>query len=205
MSFLVIAIILLIAISAILFMYRYKKPVSSKLHKLIERDNPFCSVHHAKNIIEHAGIKEGMVVLDAGCGPGRVAIPAAMKVGATGLVVAMDLQQEMLDYAREKSDKVGLTNIRFHRAGLGEGTLEKERFDRAILVCVLGEIPNQESALREIFNALKPGGVLSVTEILFDPDYKSRKTVLKLALGAGFQEEKRFGNWVSYTMNFVKP
>jgi len=41
-----------------------------------------------------------------------------------------------------------------------------------VLVTVLGEVPDREAALREIFDALKPGGILSVTEIIFDPHFQ---------------------------------
>ena len=56
-------------------------------------------------------------------------------------------------------------------------------FDRALLVTVLGEIPDRDAALRAIFDALKPGGILSITEILRDPHYQRRTTVLRLAAG----------------------
>jgi hypothetical protein len=72
-------------------------------------------------------------------------------------------------------------------------------------VTVLGEIPEQKTALAEIFDSLKPGGVLSVTELIPDPHYQSRNTVRRLVLGAGFVEEHCFGNWLAFTLNFVKP
>src|SRR5262249_48157085 len=112
-----------------------------------------------------------MAVLDAGCGPGRVAIPIARQVGPRGEVVAMDIQAGMLQRAREKAAAANLANIRFLEGGLGEGKLGRNRFDRSVLVTVLGEIPDREAALREIFDALKPGGMLSVTEIIFDPHF----------------------------------
>ncbi len=77
--------------------------------------------------------------------------------------------------------------------------------DRALLVTVLGEIPDREAALSQIFQALKPGGILSVTEIIFDPHYQSRSTVLRLASAAGFQEKAFFGNRIAFTLNFEKP
>ena len=44
-----------------------------------------------------------------------------------------------------------------------------------------GEFPEQEAALQEIYQALKPGGILSVTEIIFDPHFQSRESVQRVA------------------------
>jgi SAM-dependent methyltransferase len=78
-------------------------------------------------------------------------------------------------------------------------------FDRAILVTVLGEIPDRAAALREIFEALKPGGFLSITELMLDPHYQSRLTVLRLTRQLGFREKEFFGNVFAFTLNLVKP
>jgi SAM-dependent methyltransferase len=71
-------------------------------------------------------------------------------------------------------------------------------------VSVLGEIPDRETALQEIFDSLKPGGILSVTEIIFDPHFQRRSTVARLATQAGFQEYAFFGSWYAYRLNLQK-
>lgn len=142
-----------------------------------------------------------------GCGvrAGALAIPAARRVGTDGVVVAMDIQAGMLERAREKARQANLGNIQFLEAGVGEGRLAHDRFDRALLVTVLGEIPDRKAALREIFDALAPGGILSVIEIIFDPHFQGRISVTRLALDAGFRETAFFGNRIAYTLNFEKP
>jgi hypothetical protein len=52
---------------------------------------------------------------------------------------------------------------------------------------------------------LKPGGILSVTEIIFDPHFQSRPTVARLARSAGFREQAFHGNRVAFTLNLEKP
>jgi prepilin-type N-terminal cleavage/methylation domain-containing protein len=74
-----------------------------------------------------------------------------------------------------------------------------------VLVTVLGEIPNRERAIYELFHALKPGGLLSITEVLPDPDYQCRRTVTRLCTQAGFELESRHGTFLAFTLNFVKP
>jgi len=76
------------------------------------------------------------------------------QVGQQGEVVAIDIQPGMLRRAQEKAQAANLTNIRFLQVGAGEGKLEHSQTDRALLVTVLGEVPDREAALKEIFDAL---------------------------------------------------
>jgi len=117
----------------------------------------------------------------------------------------ISIWSKVVKQAREKARNANLTNIQFLQAGAGEDKLSRNRFDRSLLVTVLGEIPDRERALREIFDALKPGGRLSVTEIIFDPHFQSRQTVARLARLAGFRETAFHGNRIAFTLNFEKP
>jgi len=171
---------------------------------MVELDNPFTKTNRAGVIIGLLGLKPGMRVLDAGCGPGRLSIPAAQALGPSGEVTALDLQADMLARVEEKALDSGLSNLRFVQAGLGEGKLEKDYYDRALLVTVLGEIPEQEAALKEIYETLKEDGILSVTEVIFDPHFQSRSSVQRVAREVGFREVGFFGKRLAYTMHFQK-
>jgi ubiquinone/menaquinone biosynthesis C-methylase UbiE len=169
----------------------------------VELDNPFTKVNRARAIAASLDLHPGMSVLDVGCGPGRVTIPVAHLV-APGEVVAMDIQAGMLRRVREKAESARLSNIRFLESGAGAGKVGSERFDRALLVTVLGEIPDPLAALREVFAVLKPGGLLSITEVIFDPHFQLRGTVRRLAATAGFQEKRFLGGPLAYTLVFEK-
>lgn len=184
---------------------RRSVPCPQSLSWLVELDNPFTKTNRAATIVERLDLRPGMAVLDVGCGPGRLTIPIARKLRPDGEVVAMDIQAGMLRRTQDKARAANLGNIQFLQAGAGEGKLSRNRFDRALLVTVLGEIPDRERALREIFDALKPGGLLSVTEVIFDPHFQSRKAVARLMRSIGFREQAFFGNRIAFTWNFEKP
>jgi ubiquinone/menaquinone biosynthesis C-methylase UbiE len=180
-------------------------PCPTWLGWLVELDNPFTKTNRAAVIVQRLDVHPGMTVLDFGCGPGRLTIPLGKAVGPQGEVVAVDIAADMLDGAREKARAVNLANIRFLQAAAGEGKLGRNRFDRALLVTVLGEIPGRQAVLKEIYDALKPGGVLSVTEVIFDPHFQTRTTVARLAAAVGFKEKAFYGHRLAFALNLEKP
>jgi len=183
---------------------RHSLPCPVWLRWMVELDNPFTKTNRAATIIDHLDLMPGMSVVDIGCGPGRLTIPAAKEVGEQGEIVAMDIQSGMLKRAEEKARLANLNNIRFLHGGVGEGKLEQNRFDRVLLVTVLGEIPDRHVAFKEIFDAMKNDGILSITEIIFDPHFQRRPTVTQLAEAVGFREKAFYGNQIAYTIHFEK-
>jgi SAM-dependent methyltransferase len=207
-SYLIVGLLglaLLVTLGWRLYSNRHSLPCPAWLGWMVEMDNPFTKANRAHTIIEHLALAPAMKVLDAGCGPGRLTLPTAEAVGPEGEVLALDIQEEMLARVREKVEAAGLGNVAYLNAELGEGRLPSAHFDRALLVTVLGEIPDQVAALKEVYGALKPGGILSVTEVIFDPHFQGRESVLRAAGEAGFEEGGFFGKKLAYTMHLVRP
>jgi ubiquinone/menaquinone biosynthesis C-methylase UbiE len=169
-------------------------------------ENPYmAAVAGAELLLNRAGVEPGMGVLDVGSGPGRLTIPAADRVGPHGAVTALEIQPEMVEILERRLREQQADNVEVVLGGIGEGLLAHGAFDRVFLVTVLGEILDKQSALAEIHDLLRPGGILSVTEVLPDPHYQRRKTVEALASKAGLTLHSAFGSWPAFTLNFERP
>jgi SAM-dependent methyltransferase len=111
----------------------------------------------------------------------------------------------MIERVRRKAASASLRNVKFLKAGLGDGQLPEGCFDRAVLSTVLGEIPDRLSAMREIYSALKPGGFLLVNEVIGDPHYQSLAKVEALAKQAGFHPSTVHGGRMAFSVKLGKP
>jgi ubiquinone/menaquinone biosynthesis C-methylase UbiE len=184
---------------------RESLPCPTWLGWMVELDNPLFRNNSARAITQHMNLHPGMKVLDFGCGPGRLTLPVAKQIGLTGEVTAYDVQPGMLRRVQEKAMSANLNNIHYLQAGSESNQLGRNQYDRALLVTVLGEIPDRAAALAEIFAALKPGGLLSITEVIADPHFQRRSVVRELTEQAGFKEQECIGHRFSYTLNLAKP
>lgn len=164
--------------------------------------------NHARRVLRHMPIEEGMRVLDVGCGVGRFSIPLAHRVGPDGSVTALDLQDEMLDILRQQVAEEGLGNIRTVQAPAGEaGVVEPGSHDVVLLASVLGEVPAPERVpvLRQASVDLVDGGALYVVEVsLFDPDYLTAEAVGRLGSAAGLSVAQVIRILPGYLLRFEK-
>jgi ubiquinone/menaquinone biosynthesis C-methylase UbiE len=169
-------------------------------------DNPLMRAM-AGGIVRRLGIRPGMRVVDVGCGPGRLTLPVARAVGDEGEVLAVDMQRRMLDIVERRAAAVGLRNVRASESAAGGGALPAGRYDLALLCFVLGEIPSdrRRTAIHEIAEALRPGGMLAVAEGIFDPHRQRRDAVIALTRPEGLRLERQDRTLTTTLLLFQKP
>ncbi len=156
-----------------------------------------------KQLAERLGLNEDHTVLEIGPGPGFFSIKIAEKVNRGKLVLA-DIQEEMLEKAKNRIAKKRLTNVEYELCDGKTLDFPDETFDRVFMVTVIGEVENKEDYVKEIFRILKPGGILSISELAGDPDKVSIEELKELVLPYGFKFYKHFGSAKNYTINFIK-
>jgi len=112
-----------------------------------------------------AGLREGMRVLDLGCGTGDVSLTAAEIVGPTGRVVGVDRSGEGLSFARERAQARLWRNVAFVRGEIDE-IADATDHDFVALVgrFVLMHQPEPSVTLRAAAETLRPGGVVAMIE-----------------------------------------
>ncbi|HEY6654210.1 MAG TPA: class I SAM-dependent methyltransferase [Solirubrobacterales bacterium] len=168
----------------------------------VEAPHPLITRARLKEILEP---KAGDRILEVGPGTGYYTLDVAEWVKPDGEVEILDLQPEMLDHTMRRAGERGLVNVTPTQSDATSMPYEDGTFDAAYLVTVLGEIPDQDAALRELARVLKPGGRLIVGELVGDPHYVRLAPLRLRASGGGLGFERRVGNALGYFARFAKP
>jgi ubiquinone/menaquinone biosynthesis C-methylase UbiE len=165
----------------------------------VEAPHPLITRPRLREILEP---QAGERVLEIGPGTGYYTMDLASWVGDQGAVEIFDIQQEMLDHTLRRAREGGLWNVNPTRGDAQELGFEDASFDAAILITVLGEIPDQDAALRQIARVLKPGGRLIVGELFGDPHMVTLGSLQQRAEAAGLRFERRVGPKLGYFARF---
>lgn len=135
-------------------------------------------------------IKEGMTVLDLGCGPGFFTLEMARMVGQSGRVIAADIQEGMLQKLKEKIQGTELEKrITLHRC-------EKNRIgitDTVNIVLafyMVHEVTDKKILFEEISRILEPGGQMFISEPPFHVSQKAFAKMIQIAKNAGFTDTR---------------
>jgi ubiquinone/menaquinone biosynthesis C-methylase UbiE len=145
-------------------------------------------------------------VLEVGPGTGYYSLSVAASLD-TGTLDLLDVRPEFIEHVMRRAQAAGVDNIRMT---VGDGSTlpyTDDSFDAAFMVTVLGEIPDQDAALRELLRVLRPGGRLVVGESLAggDPHHVWFGVLRARAEGAGFSFEVRDGGALAYWATFRAP
>jgi ubiquinone/menaquinone biosynthesis C-methylase UbiE len=152
-------------------------------------------------LVERMTLARTDTVIEIGCGPGYFsrAIAAAVPDGS---LVLFDLQFAMLEMARKRLP--GLANILFTQGDASSLPFPDASFNAALLVLVLGEVPDQNGCIAEVARVLPRGGSVTFAESRRDSDFISIGKLQALAGKHGFELAERRGLGWEYTARFRK-
>jgi ubiquinone/menaquinone biosynthesis C-methylase UbiE len=156
----------------------------------VEAPHPFITRARLREILEP---REGERLLEVGPGTGYYSLPVAGWLSPGGSLDVVDVQHEMLDHTVRRASEEGIDNIAPALADARELPFGEDTFDGAYLVTVLGEIPDQDAALRELRRVVRSGGRIVVGELFGDPHMVTHSALTRRALAAGLRVERKLG------------
>jgi ubiquinone/menaquinone biosynthesis C-methylase UbiE len=157
---------------------------------MIEAPHPLITRTRLQEVLDP---RPGERLLEVGPGTGYYSLAVARRIEPGGQLDLLDLQQEMLDHTLRRAQGEGIENVVARQADARRLPYQDGAFDGAFLVTVLGEIPDQEAALRELRRVVRPGGRVVVGEILADPHMVTHRALAERAARAGFRVERKLG------------
>ena len=110
--------------------------------------------------LEKVPLKEGMVVVDYGCGPGRYTLPLAELVGPKGKVFAVDVQPLAISTVRKKVVSEALTNVEAILVDSYNTGIQGSSIDLVLLIDTFHMIKDRDALLQEIHRILKQDGLI---------------------------------------------
>jgi SAM-dependent methyltransferase len=166
----------------------------------VEAPHPLITRDRLRDVLDP---RPGERILEIGPGTGYYTLDLAEWVGPEGTVEIFDLQQEFLDHVMQRASEHGVVNINPTQGDATGLPYEADSVDAVVLTAVLGEIPDQGAALREIERVLRPGGRLVVGELFGDPHFTSPGALERAGAAAGLQLESRSGPAFGYFARLV--
>lgn len=155
-------------------------------------------------LIEGLKLKPGMTVADIGAGSGVISVLLAEAVGPKGTVLAVDIQQEMLDALQAKCKLLGVNNVEGVLGTTKSPRLEEETVDLVVMVDVYHEFDLPFEMLNQIAKSLKKGGRVAFVEYRLEDPKVPIKLVHKMAAAQVKKEALVEEHGLEFVENYSK-
>ncbi len=151
-------------------------------------------------MLANLNIKTGMTICDLGCGNGFYSLQLAKMVGPDGMILAVDVQPQMLHLLRARMEAEAIENVTPILGSFHNPHLPKNSVDYILMVDVYHELSHPEVMLKYMRDSLKEGGQIVLLEyreedpkVPIKPLHKmSKKQILKEYTANGFKLTQEF-------------
>ena len=149
-------------------------------------DNPLRRLVHNPVAILRPYVGQGSIVIDIGAGMGYFSIPLAKLVGASGRVIAIDIQPQMLSVLAKRATRSGVSETITTHLCRTDSLGNHESADFILAFWVVHEVPDKQRLLRQIHALLKPNGLCLLAEPVVHVPKQHFTQTLQRAHHAGF-------------------
>ena len=136
--------------------------------------------HNPQEKIKKIPLKEGLTVVDYGCGPGRYTLPIARLVGDKGKVFALDIQPMAISMVKKKATSKALTNVETILVDSYKTGIEESTIDLVLLIDTFHIVNDKDALLKEIHRIMKQDGIL-----FMDPGHMKLEKAVEIVESSG--------------------
>jgi len=151
-------------------------------------DNPLRRFLHDPSALLAGMVREGMTAADIGCGRGYFSIALARMVGDGGTVIAVDIQQKMLDMMMKRAQRAGVARRIRPVLAAADNIGVRGPVDFVLAFWMAHEVENTERFFAQAFSALKAQGTMLVAEPNMHVSRRRFREIVQAARDAGFRE-----------------
>jgi SAM-dependent methyltransferase len=145
------------------------------------------------NPLAFSGVREGDTVLDLGSGAGFDLLLASDRVGGKGRVIGVDMTDAMIARAGQNIKAAGVSNVEVRKGLIEDLPVESSSVDWVISNCVINLSPEKSKVFKEIHRVLKPGGRISISDIVaaqLPDEIRNNKGLYNSCVAGAISEEE---------------